>query len=107
MNQDVIFLQSEGVLTVSLPPEIDHHTAKSIREKTDRELFKYSPRLLVLDFSRVSFMDSSGIGLIIGRSEVCTELGASIRLKGLSERNKKLLRLSGIEKITNLTISDV
>ncbi len=106
MEKEVLFLKSEDTLTVILPREIDHHVAKSIREKTDTEIFIDYPKFLVLDFSGVSFMDSSGIGFILGRCELCEELGCKVRLKGLSETLMRLIRLSGIEKIKNLSVSD-
>lgn len=106
MESEVIILKKEDTLSVILPSEIDHHVAKPIREKTDTKLFEFLPKALVLDFSSVSFMDSSGIGFILGRAEVCEELGCRIRLKGLSRTLMKLVRLSGIEKIKNLSISD-
>ena len=101
------FEQNQEELLIFIKGEIDHYGAVAVRGRIDEKINELRPRSAVLVLSGIDFMDSSGIGLIIGRSEVCTELGASIRLKGLSERNKKLLRLSGIEKITNLTISDV
>lgn len=106
MEKEVLFLRSEDTLTVILPKEIDHHLAKPIREKTDTELFIDSPKFLVLDFSGVSFMDSSGIGLILGRCALCEELGCRVRLRGLSSALMKLVKLSGIEKIKNLSVSD-
>jgi len=106
MEKEVLFLSREDTLSVILPCEIDHHAARPIREKTDTKLFMLSPKLLIMDFSAVSFMDSSGIGLILGRAELCEELGCRIRLKGLSSSLMKLVRLSGIEKIKNLSISD-
>ena len=107
MEREAIFLTGADSLSVILPGEIDHHAAKPIREKTDKKLFELSPKLFIMDFSAVSFMDSSGIGLILGRAELCEELGCRIRLKGLSRALMKLIRLSGIEKIKNLSISDV
>ena len=104
MEKEVLFIKGDDVLTVMLPSEIDHHAAKPIRERTDTELFKLTPRNLVLDFSSVTFMDSSGIGLILGRAELCGEIGCRIKLKGLSDTLMKLVRLSGIEKIKNLSI---
>ena len=105
MEKEVLLVNEEETLAVLLPSEIDHHAAKPIRERIDKELFRYTPRCLILDFSSVSFMDSSGIGLILGRSELCEELGCRIKLKGLSDTLYKLVRLSGIEKIKNLSIS--
>ena len=106
MESEAIFLTREDSLSVILPHEIDHHAVKPIREKTDIKLFELSPGLLILDFSAVNFMDSSGIGLILGRAALCEELGCRIRLKGLSGRLMKLIRLSGIEKIKHLSISE-
>ena len=79
-------------------------SARPIRERIDKALFEKKPELLVLDFSEVRFMDSSGIGLIIGRSEVCEAIGAHVRLVALSPLLSRLVRLSGIEKIKNLSI---
>lgn len=107
MKSEAVFMVRDNALSVILPCEIDHHTVKPIREKTDTKLFELSPSLLIIDFCAVSFMDSSGIGFILGRAELCEELGCRIRLKGLSSHLMKLIRLSGIEKIRNLSISDV
>ena len=97
---------TKEVVTVFLNGEIDHHSAKPIREEVDGRLFKLIPRVLVLDFSSVSFMDSSAIGLILGRAALCEQLGCRVNLSGLSGSMMKLVRLSGIEKIKNLSISD-
>lgn len=103
--QDVVaFAYDDGALTARLMCEIDHHTARQIREKIDGEIFAHRPPIIYLDFSEVRFMDSSGIGLIIGRSQVCEALGSAVRLVGLSGRLMKLVRLSGIEKIKNVYI---
>lgn len=102
--QDVIFSESGRILTAAPGCEIDHHTAKFIREKIDRELYRTRAEILVLDFSAVRFMDSSGIGLIIGRAEAAREIGASVRVVGLSGVLMKIVRLSGLDKIPNLSI---
>lgn len=104
MNEKVSFTEEESALFAHLVPEIDHHTAKGMREAIDAMLFKLSPEVLVLDFSRVKFMDSSGIGLIIGRAEIARELGTELRITGLSKMLLRIVRLSGIEKIKNITI---
>ena len=106
MNSEAIFFREDDNLRVLLPSEIDHHVAKPIREGVDKELFVTTPRILILDFSCVSFMDSSAIGLILGRCVLCEELGCRVNLTGLSKALMKLVRLSGIEKIKNLSISD-
>ena len=104
MTEDVIITENEGKLTATLKCELDHFTAKRIRERIDPAVFRYRPEVLVLDFSEVRFMDSSGIGLIIGRTEVAGEVGAAVRLLGLSDGLMKLVRLSGVEKISGLSV---
>ncbi len=104
MQDGVIFFEQCRTLTARISCDIDHHSAKLIRERIDKELFKVKPELLLLDFSEVHFMDSSGIGLIMGRCEVAEELSAAVRIVSMSAALMKLVRLSGIEKISNLTI---
>ena len=96
--------QTGEVLTAYLGGEIDHHTARPVRERIDRALAEKKPRLLVLDFTEVGFMDSSGIGLIIGRSEKAAEISAAVRVEGLSPTLSRLLRIAGLERVKNLTV---
>ncbi|MBO7304276.1 MAG: anti-sigma factor antagonist [Clostridia bacterium] len=91
-------------LTASLAGEIDHHAARGLRGEIDTRLFASRPRELVLDFSGVRFMDSSGIALIIGRADVSREMGCRVKITGLSRGLLKLMQLSGIQRIENLTI---
>ena len=104
MQEKVVFARDEDALWVKLKCEIDHHTARQMREKIDREIFTHRPVIVYLDFSEVRFMDSSGIGLIIGRSQVADAVGSGVRLVGLSKTLIKLISLSGIEKIKNVYI---
>ena len=99
----VIILEGDGLRAI-LPMDIDHHSAKRIRESIDRAMVENMPRRLVLDFSSVVFMDSSGIGLIIGRCETADRYGMRVRVVGLSEGLLRIVRLCGIEKIKNLSI---
>ncbi len=105
MKEEVVFSVGGRILTAKIKCEIDHHTTRRMRDKIDEELYSNKPEILALDFSEVHFMDSSGLGLILGRVEKCTALGASVRLVGLSDTLYKLIRLSGIEKVKNLTVS--
>ena len=106
MQKSVEFYEEGRVLTATLNGEIDHHLAKEEREAIDAMLFRKKPELLVLDFSAVKFMDSSGIALIIGRADVADGLGCKIKVTGLSPILKKLVRLSGVEKLKNLTLEE-
>ena len=104
MKDDVKISEDGGTITARICCEIDHHTARPIRERIDRVLVEKKAKLLVLDFTEVGFMDSSGIGLIIGRAERADELGAIVRVEGLSPTLSRLLRIAGLEKVKNLTV---
>ena len=97
--QDLKLKNGRGVIECELSGEIDHHTAKPIRQKIDEEIRRMSPKTVVLDYSAVSFMDSSGIGLILGRAENCERIGATLVIRGLSGRVGTLIRMSGVGKI--------
>ena len=106
MEKEIItFSRSGPSLVARLNCEIDHHTAGRLRSRIDRELFVERPKVLRLDFYDVRFMDSSGIALILGRVESAGAVGAKVHLEGLSPTLFKLVRLSGIERIKNLTVS--
>lgn len=104
MKEFIWIGEEEGTLTVRPVCEIDHHTSRIMRELIDKRIFEAKPKELLLDFSSVGFMDSSGIGLIIGRCSVCESIGAYVRLCGLSDNIRKLVRLCGVEKIKNLSV---
>ncbi len=104
MQKDVIFREMDDGLVAVIGCDIDHHSARLIRERIDARLFELRPRRLILDFSGVSFMDSSGLGLIMGRVEKASLIGGEVLLDGLSPTLMKLIRLSGIRRIPNLSI---
>lgn len=106
MQEDVIFREGNRTLTAEICCEIDHHTARRMREVIDKELFIRRPEILTLDFSSVGFMDSSGMGLVLGRCAVAEQIGCSVRLVGLSERLLRLVRLCGVERIKNLSVME-
>ena len=62
-----VFLEKDKALLVEITEEIDHHTTEKIRRDLDNDITRYMPRKVIFDFSKVSFMDSAGIGMIIGR----------------------------------------
>ncbi|MBQ7638717.1 MAG: anti-sigma factor antagonist [Clostridia bacterium] len=87
---------ANSVMTASLTGEIDHHSAKEMREKIDFELIKRKPSKLILDFSGVTFMDSSGVGLVMGRYKKCSAIECRTSVTGLRERDKKIMKMSGL-----------
>ena len=112
----IIFLEGENmnvkievmpeVITVRLNGDIDHHTAAPIREKVDSEIMKNQPSLLVLDFGGVDFMDSSGIGFVMGRYRLLKNRDARIDIVGAAPHIEKVLRLAGLEKLANIETAE-
>lgn len=95
--------QKEKLLYIEITEEIDHHVADKIRRKVDNEITRYMPRKTIFDFSRVSFMDSAGIGMIIGRYKMMKLIGGSLEINNVNENAKKILEMSGILKIIPIT----
>ena len=86
----------EDFITASLSGELDHHTAAKARELIDARLERYTPKLCIMDFSRVSFMDSSGIGLILGRRRAAGLFGGRVVIKNPSRYAEKIIKLAGL-----------
>lgn len=82
-----------------LEGEIDHHTAANMRRNIDDALSERCPHELVLDFSDVTFMDSSGIGLVMGRYRAAKAQDCSVRVMHVKERDMRLMKMSGLEQI--------
>ncbi len=90
---------TNGTLTVSLVGELDHHAAASIREQIDTETTRRNAKHLILDFAKLSFMDSSGIGLIMGRYRLMQTLKGRLSVRNLSPRYQQMARMAGLEKL--------
>lgn len=88
---------NDGIMTVYLNGEIDHHTAGTIRNEADMLLVKNNPYELILDFSGVTFMDSSGVGLVIGRYKRAAMQNCRVAVRGLKDRDRKILMMSGLQ----------
>ena len=102
MKLDVKYLKEDKLLLLKITEELDHHTAEKIRRKADYEIERYIPRKVVLDFNQVSFMDSAGIGLILGRYKNVSILGGTLELINVTETVKKILNMSGVNKLINI-----
>ncbi len=92
----------DGLFCVYLYGEIDHHSAVSLREELDRHLLRERPRRLVINLSRIEFMDSSGLGLLMGRYRLMRELGGTVALSAPNARVMKILRLAGMERFFDI-----
>ncbi len=93
----LITAQKEKDLIARISGDIDHHSAPAIREEIDGLLLELKPERLLLDLSETDFMDSSGLGLILGRKRKTEEIGARLVLINPTEGCKKILRLAGME----------
>lgn len=98
------FSRVGSVLHAELTGEIDHHTAKGIREEIDKQLYALLPKKMVLSLSGVGFMDSSGLGLIVGRLVTAKEIGAVMELVGVDKRTMRIFEMAGLERMRGLTI---
>lgn len=87
------------VLKARIVGDIDHHTAKNIREKIDGVIERCAPKLLVMDFREVSFMDSSGIGLVMGRYKAMDSLGGGLKITNPSPQIRKVMHLAGLDRL--------
>lgn len=90
-------------MTAFLDGEIDHHNAPSIREKIDSHAINFHPQKLILDFQNVSFMDSSGIGLVMGRYKTVSAFNCTLEIHNLSLHAYKVMRLAGMDKLATLS----
>ena len=91
-----------GRLLVRLPRELDHHVATEIREEADRYLEAGALSEIVFDFSETEFMDSSGIGVIIGRSRKMKFLDGELVVCGVTPRIERIFEASGLYKIVKV-----
>ena len=95
------FLQ-DGTLTIVLTGEIDHHCAKAYIDTIIVKIEAYKPRICVLDFQDVTFMDSSGIAVVINALRFMTRIEGTLLLDSLTPQPMKVFRASGIDKLVQI-----
>ncbi|MBR3162800.1 MAG: anti-sigma factor antagonist [Clostridia bacterium] len=93
------FNEKNKELLIKITDEIDDCSVQKIRGRVDYELERYMPKKVVFDFDNVTFMDSAGIGLIIGRYKLSNMLGIELEITNLSHSVKKIFEMSGILKL--------
>ena len=99
---EIKYIKEDKLLLLKITEELDHHTVEKIRRKADYEIERYIPRKVVLDFSNVSFMDSAGIGLILGRYKNISILGGKLEIVNVSKQVEKILNMSGMTKLIEI-----
>ena len=96
---DYKYLDKQKILLFRISEEIDEFKVKEIRRKADYEIERFMPKRVIFDFNRVSFMDSSGIGMVIGRYKQTSMLGGKMEITNLRPAVRKIFEMSGILKL--------
>ena len=91
-----------GTLVIALTGEIDHHCAKQYMQTITGKIEAYTPRICILDFREVSFMDSSGIAVVINALRNMHKIDGKLSLEGLNPQPLKVFRASGIDKLVTI-----
>lgn len=96
------FIWENACLTIRLPKELDHTAADELRRKTERFMKRYFTKTIIFDFQDTHFMDSSGIGLIMGRYRALGLRGGCVQAIRVNPYIAKMLRISGVHKYINI-----
>jgi stage II sporulation protein AA (anti-sigma F factor antagonist) len=91
-----------GRLTVALTGEIDHHCAKAYIQAIAAKVEAYTPEVCILDFSEVTFVDSSGIAVVINAMRCMAQIEGKLLLTGLGSQPMRVFRASGIDKLVEI-----
>lgn len=97
-----VYTPSDKLLTIEITEEIDHHTVEKIRRRVDYEIQRYMPRKVIFNFNSVTFMDSAGIGMIIGRYKMASAFGGNIEMINVKPNIKRILEISGVSKLIEI-----
>ena len=96
---EVNYYDEDKLLILKITEEIDDHKVKEIRRRADYEMERYMPKKVIFDFDSVTFMDSAGIGLVIGRYKFANMIGAKLEIKNLGQSVKRIFEMSGVLKL--------
>ena len=98
----VEFNKEDKNLIFRLTEDIDQHTVEKVRRKMDNEIKGYIPRKVVFDFSNISFMDSAGIGMVLGRYKLAKMLNGNLEIINVNKSMKKIFDMSGVSRIIDI-----
>lgn len=102
--KNVMMLEGDRMI-IRVGEDLDHHITKELRENIDAMIEKGIVKNLAFDFSTTGFMDSAGIGLIMGRYKKIEPLGGSISIVGTNPAIERIIRISGIHKIIRMELT--
>ena len=94
-----VYQKEDKRLIFQISEDIDEYVVQKIRRRLDNEIERYMPKEVIFDFNKVSFMDSAGIGLVIGRYKLASMLGGKVKVTNLTTPVRKIFEMSGILKI--------
>ena len=97
------FYEEKKLLVFKITDEIDDCSVQKIRRRADYEIERYMPKRVIFDFDSVTFMDSAGIGLLIGRYKFTNLLGGRLEIANLTQSVRKIFEMSGILKLIPVT----
>lgn len=93
------YIKEDKQLIFKMNEEIDECEVQKIRRKLDNEIERYMPKEIIFDFDKVSFMDSAGIGLVLGRYKLANMLGGKVQVANLRTPVRKIFEMSGMLKV--------
>ena len=100
------FNEKDKLLNLEIDEEIDHHKSENLRRIADYEIQRRNPKKVILDFNNVFFMDSAGIGMVIGRYKTASMIGAKLEMKNVKNNIRKIFEMTGILKIIPIIEED-
>ena len=96
---DINYLNKEKTLIIKIFEDVDHHNVQEIRRRADYEIERRLPKRVIFDFNNVSFMDSAGIGMLIGRYKTVNLIGGKLEIANIGKSIEKIFEMCGILKL--------
>ena len=100
---EIKFYEKDKLLIFRITEDIDDYSVQKLRRRADYEIERYMPRKVIFDFDSVTFMDSAGIGFLIGRYKFTNMIGGKLEVANISQSIKKVFEMSGILKLIPVT----
>ena len=96
---EITYIKKDKRLIFEIEEDIDECCVQKIRRRIDNEIQRYMPKEVIFDFSNVSFMDSAGIGLIIGRYNLINMIGGELKIANVNTQIQKIFEMSGLLRL--------
>ena len=99
IKMKITYIKKDKRLIFEIEEDIDECCVQKIRRRIDNEIQRYMPKEVIFDFSNVSFMDSAGIGLIIGRYKLINMIGGELKIANVNTQIQKIFEMSGLLRL--------